>query len=80
METLTFPRIFIVVLLLSGMCMVMVPHVNAKKRCKEVLDPNSCTLSDCQKACSEKHPMQRPHGACLPDPKHKFSCSCYFNC
>ncbi|KAF8023219.1 hypothetical protein BT93_F0659 [Corymbia citriodora subsp. variegata] len=58
----------------------MVPYASAQNRCQEVLDPNSCTLNDCQKACYEKHTTQQPRGECIADANFKYSCICFFNC
>ncbi|KAI6696643.1 hypothetical protein NL676_016762 [Syzygium grande] len=81
METLlAFPRIFVAVLLLSGTCTVMVPHANAQKRCQELLDPNGCSLYNCQQACYQKHTAQQPRGECLANSSFEYRCACFFDC
>ncbi|KAL5834641.1 hypothetical protein ACOSQ4_014138 [Xanthoceras sorbifolium] len=79
MKNFTPSHFFILVLIFS---VVVVPQVNAQKRCEEILYPRGCTLADCGYKCLHKH---NGRGICKiidPDPmvKSDYYCICIYNC
>ncbi|PKU66568.1 Putative defensin-like protein 165 [Dendrobium catenatum] len=58
---------------------MMVPKVEAQKRCQVILDPNSCNLPVCREECFKR--KKNGFGECISNTAGTaYACYCFYDC
>ncbi|KAI0504548.1 hypothetical protein KFK09_015500 [Dendrobium nobile] len=69
----------LLILIVFASVEMMVPKVEAQKRCQVILDPNSCNLPVCREECFKR--KKNGFGECISNTAGTaYACYCFYDC